>query len=692
MSVGLHSVQEPEPEMVLEVEDLYTEIYLRRRVVHAVDGVSLSIRAGETLGIVGESGCGKSMTAMSIMQLLPPGGHITGGSVRLGGVDLLSLPESEMRKRRGSDIGMIFQDPLTSLNPTMTIGAQIAEAVHLHRDVSRAKAMDRAVEVLDMVGIAQARKRIEDYPHQFSGGMRQRVVIAIALACEPRLLIADEPTTALDVTIQAQILDLIERLRRELGMAVMLVTHDLGVIAGHADRVSVVYAGRVVENAGTDDLFARPQHRYTQALFNAMPERAGDSGESLLNIPGLPPDLSLPQTGCRFAARCQFAQSDCRASYPPLEEVAGSRSPGHRFACFHPVGKTAPIELVRTRFAERNNVEPVTLLQVEHLEKDFPITHGVLQRKIGAVSAVADVSFGVSRGRTFGLVGESGCGKTTTGRLLCGLDLPTNGVVRVEGADVARWKGKEGRRRRRSVQFMFQDSYASLDPRMRIGSILREPLEIQGIGNRRSQEKTVRELLGSVGLPYGARERYAHELSGGQRQRVGLARALALEPSLIVADEPVSALDVSVQAQILNLMRELQNTRDVTYVLISHDLGVVRYLSDTIGVMYLGKLVEIGPADDVYLHPAHPYTHGLIEAIPGVDPSRERQAVPVLGELPSAANPPSGCRFRTRCPFAQEICALEEPVLEPTGTAGHRVACHFPLKTGGPSPIRYRRT
>lgn len=680
MSVGLHSVRNPAPELVLEVEDLHTEIRLRRKVVHAVDGISLFIREGETLGIVGESGCGKSMTAMSIMRLLPPGGHITAGSVRLGGVDLLDLPEEDMRMRRGSDIGMIFQDPLTSLNPTMSIGAQIAEAVRLHRHVSRAKALDRAVQVLDQVGIARARKRVEDYPHQFSGGMRQRVVIAIALACEPRLLIADEPTTALDVTIQAQILDLIDSLRSELGMAVMLVTHDLGVIAGHADRVSVVYAGRVLENADTDELFSRPQHRYTQALFNAMPERASDSGESLLNIPGLPPDLSQPQVGCRFAARCGFVQADCRAVEPRLEHLPRAGSGEHEFACYHPVGSTAPVQLVRNRWTKQRERAPETLLQAEHLVKDFPITRGVLQRTVGSVSAVADVSFEVSRGRTFGLVGESGCGKTTTGRLLCGLDSPTRGIVRVDGADVSSWKGREGRRRRRSMQFMFQDSYASLDPRMRVGSIIREPLEIQRIGNRRAQSATVGKLLDSVGLPDAARDRYAHELSGGQRQRVGLARALALEPSLIVADEPVSALDVSVQAQILNLMRELQHTRDVTYVLISHDLGVVRYLSDRIGVMYLGKLVEIGTADEVYLHPRHPYTRGLIDAIPSVDPEAERRtSLAVPGELPSAADPPSGCRFRTRCPFAKEICALEEPMLEPAGPDGHQVACHFPL-------------
>ena len=674
----LHSVLEPDPDEVLRVEDLHTEIRMRSGVVHAVDGVSFSIRAGETLGVVGESGCGKTMTALSIVQLLPPGGHVVGGSVLLGGRNLLEMTEPEMRRWRGSRIGMIFQDPLTSLNPTMTIGAQICEAVRLHRTVSRAAARRRAVEVLGMVGIARPRKRIDDYPHQFSGGMRQRVMIAMALACEPQLLIADEPTTALDVTIQAQILDLIDSLRSELGMAVMLVTHDLGVIAGHADHVIVVYAGQVVENARTADLFGDPQHRYTEALFNAMPERASDAGERLLNIPGLPPDLSQEQTGCRFAPRCAHARDDCRATQPQLEPAPGSEE--HRFACFHPVGEAPLLHLVRPTGsrAERPGTA-TTLLEAKHLVKDFPITKGVLQRRIGAVSAVADVSFSVARGHTFGLVGESGCGKTTTARLLCGLDRATSGTVLLEGVDVSSWKGRAGRHKRQMLQFLFQDSYASLDPRMRVGSLIGEPLAIQGIGSRRTRQHKVVELLDSVGLPRAARERYAHELSGGQRQRVGLARALALEPSLIVADEPVSALDVSVQAQILNLMRELQTTRDVTYVLISHDLGVVRYLSDTIGVMYLGKLVEIGNADEIYRHPRHPYTRGLIDAIPSIDPEQQRTTVSVPGELPSASDPPSGCRFRSRCPFAQEICALEEPLLEPAGPGGHAVACHFPL-------------
>jgi peptide/nickel transport system ATP-binding protein len=664
---------------LLKISGLKTHIKLKRSTVHAVDGVDLSVRAGETLGLVGESGCGKTMTALSIIRLLPHGGEIVEGDVQLDGMDLLHLDDEEMQKVRGNSVGMIFQDPLTSLNPTIRVGDQIAETVLLHRDVSKEAARRRAIEVLDLVGIAQARTRIDDYPHQFSGGMRQRVMIAMALACEPKLLIADEPTTALDVTIQAQILELIDQLRQDLGMAVILVTHDLGVIAGRADRVAVMYAGRVVESGDAVPLFAGPRHRYTEALFSALPERAAESREKLYTIPGLPPDLTRPPEGCRFAPRCRFAQDDCRAEDPPL-----MREPdGREHACFHPVDANHHLE-ARERLitpAELDRHRDV-LLSVEHLVKDFPLTHSVFGSAKGTVSAVADVSFEVRRGQTLGLVGESGCGKTTTGRLVVGLEKPTSGTVSVEGTDLAELSRRELRRMRREIQFMFQDSYASLDPRMRVGGLLREPMQIQRIGSHREQNARVLELLDTVGLPRNAVERFPHEFSGGQRQRIGLARALSLKPQLIVADEPVSALDVSIQAQILNAMRELQKDLDLTYVVISHDLSVIRYLSDRIGVMYLGKLVEEGPSQDVYKHPLHPYTHGLIETIPEADPERERQkeTVALKGELPSAVDPPSGCRFRTRCPRAQDICAQKEPPLAALRPGNHKVACWFPLE------------
>jgi peptide/nickel transport system ATP-binding protein len=670
---------------LLEVRGLRTDIRLKRSTVHAVDGVDLTVRAGETLGLVGESGCGKTMTALSVIRLLPAGGEVVAGSIRLDGVDVLGLDEAELRQVRGNTVGMIFQDPLTSLNPSMTIGRQISEAVLLHRRVGRAAARRRTVEVLDLVGIAHASRRLHDYPHQFSGGMRQRVMIAIALACEPKLLIADEPTTALDVTIQAQILELIDRLRRDLGMAVILVTHDLGVIAGRADRVAVMYAGRVVEQATATTLFDHPRHRYTEALFRALPERAVESRDPLYTIPGLPPDLTRTVTECRFAPRCRFAQDDCRTTDPPLVP----QPDGSEHACLHPVDASHRLQVRATSASVvALTANRDVLVTAEHLVKEFPLRRHVFGRTSGTVSAVADVSFEVRRGQTLGLVGESGCGKTTTGRLLVGLDEPTSGAVRVDGRDLATLPRRGRRRVRRDIQFMFQDSFASLDPRMHVGAILREPMVIARLGGRGEQQRRVYELLDVVGLPRAAARRFPHEFSGGQRQRIGLARALALSPRLVVADEPVSALDVSIQAQILNTMRALQAELGLTYVVISHDLSVIRYLADRIGVMYLGKLVEEGPAHQLYARPLHPYTHGLIATIPMADVHRERakDSAPLRGELPSAVDPPSGCRFRTRCPLAQQICAEQEPPLVELVPDGHRVACHFPLGGTGSGP------
>jgi peptide/nickel transport system ATP-binding protein len=672
---------------LLQIEDLHTEIRLRSATVYALDGVSLTVEAGECVGIVGESGSGKTMTALSVMQLLPPGGHITGGRITLDGQDISALDERGMRHVRGNEVGMIFQDPMTSLNPTMTIGDQIAETVLLHRGADSKTALARAVEVLGLVGMPRPAERVSNYPHQLSGGMRQRVMIAMALACEPKLLIADEPTTALDVTIQKQILELIDDLRKRLGMAVILVTHDLGVIAGRADRAAVMYAGRVVETTSTLRLFANPRHPYTEALFGALPEKAADSSKRLYSIPGMPPDLTVPPPGCRFAPRCRYAQDTCRETEPALQ----GDSWDHAYRCFFPVGAAADdspaAEFTVTEgqpaAAARAGTGDGFLLRVDHLVKSFAVTSGaVLQRKIGEVSAVADVSLSIRPGQTFGMVGESGCGKTTVGRLIAGLEKVNSGAIVLDGEDLAKLSTRERRQRSQKVQLMFQDSYASMDPRMRVGPILREPLAIQRIGSRQEQRNKIAAMLDEVGLPRAAVERYPHEFSGGQRQRLGLARALILSPKLLVADEPVSALDVSIQAQILNLMRDLQRDLGLTYLFISHDLSVVRYLSETIGVMYLGKMVELGPADDVYFKPVHPYTKGLIDTIPVADPAvaRAKEEKGVAGELPSAINPPSGCRFRTRCPYAQEICAQEEPPLRPFTAAGQFAACHFPLR------------
>jgi oligopeptide/dipeptide ABC transporter ATP-binding protein len=626
---------------------------------------------------------------------------------------------------------MIFQDPMTSLNPTWTIGRQIAEAYQLHNDSTQREAMLRAREVLELVRLPRPAERLNAYPYQLSGGLRQRVMIAMALVNSPRLLIADEPTTALDVTIQAQILDLIDNLRRDFEMAVILITHDLGVIAARANRVMVMYAGKIAEGAGTEELFGSMRHPYTEALFRSIPRFDQDRTQALFSIPGVPPDLMYPPPGCRFAPRCRNAQARCTREEPLLApETPGGQRPGagtehtetptlphairageHVYACFYPVGSSEdrpelneeasavalglvdadagveaglPISVVEPARAQNGSVtEREVLLRLHDIHKDFPVTAGaVLQRKIGTVKAVSGVSFDVHRGETFGLVGESGCGKTTIGWLVTALHRPTSGEIRFDGQDIAQLRGRSLRRRRRDLQLMFQDPYASLDPRMRVGPTIREPLNIQAVGSRAERQKRVAELLAEVGLSPKAAGLYPHEFSGGQRQRIGLARALALNPKLIVADEPVSALDVSIQAQILNLMRSLQTTHELTYIVISHDLAVVRYLADTIGVMYLGKLVEIGPANEVYERPAHPYTRGLIDAVPIPDPvlERQRETVPVRGELPSALDPPSGCRFRTRCPLAQDVCAEVEPPLRSFGR-NHRAACHFPLET-----------
>jgi oligopeptide/dipeptide ABC transporter ATP-binding protein len=679
---------------VLEVDHLRTEFHLRDSTVRAVDDVSFVVAEGECVGIVGESGCGKSTTGLSIMKLLSNVGHVAGGSIRLNGRDLATLGEKEMEAIRGNEVAMIFQDPMTSLNPTLTIGHQIAEGVRIHRGVSRDAAMKRALEVLTTVGMPRPEERLHYYPHQLSGGLRQRVMIAIALACEPRLLIADEPTTALDVTIQAQILNLLDELRERLNMATILITHDLGVIAGRTDRVLVMYGGRIVEEARTDELFARPQHPYSTALLASIPKLDQDSTQKLHSIPGVPPDLSSAITSCRFSPRCARSTDKCHTEEPELEETSGD--PSHVFACFHPLGEPDEnhvLRLVATVQERRDALERANIrvdqlasqppiIQLVNVVKEFQTSSKVMvPRRRGGVKAVSDVSFSVRAGETFGLVGESGCGKTTIGRLMVGLETPDSGAILFEGESSQSLSRRGKRSRRRDLQLMFQDPYASLDPRMKVGRILREPLAVQGIGTRVEQAAKVREMLGEVGLPANAAHKYPHEFSGGQRQRIGFARALMLSPKLIIADEPVSALDVSIQAQLLNMMKSLQESFGLSYAVISHDLAVVKYLADRIGVMYLGKLVEVGPSQAIYERPVHPYTQALIDAIPTTDPAannaNRRQFL--KGELPSVVDPPSGCRFRTRCPFAQEICAEIEPPLRLFGS-GHHAACHFPLQ------------
>ena len=670
---------------LLQIKDLHTDIEIRSGVVRALSGVDLHVNPGETLGIVGESGSGKTMTALSLMGLLPQGGKVSSGSIILDGQDLTKMPLHLKRKMRGTKVGMIFQDPLTSLNPTMKIGLQVCEPLRVHEKLSKREALARAVEILKRVGMPRPEVVINNYPHQLSGGMRQRVMIAMALVCKPRILIADEPTTALDVTTQMQILDLIDELRDEYKMGVILITHDLGVVAGHTDRVAVMYAGRIVETAPTKTLFTEPKHRYTSSLMAALPERALAAGTKLFSIPGAPPSLTNLPKGCRFAARCLWATDECRAGYPDL-----SGDDNHTFSCFHPVQEGDESPAVLQAMMDSGKAEDAVdatgqisheiLLDVKEASREYESAgSGFFKRDKGVVSAVDRVSITVNKGETYGLVGESGCGKSTVGRLIAGLEPPSGGAIELDGRDLATLKGRDAVRIHRDVQMMFQDSYAAMDPRMRIDQILAEPMSIQKTGNARQIAERIMEILEQVGLTEEVLDRYPHEFSGGQLQRLGFARSLTLAPDLIVADEPVSALDVSVQAQVLNLMKDLQQELGLSYLFISHDLAVVQYMADRIGVMYLGRIVEEGPAHEVVKNPKHPYTKALIDSIPVPDPEfkHDESAIKLTGEPPSAVNPPEGCRFRPRCPFAGEECKVQPMLTDET----HRVACHHPLLT-----------
>ena len=670
---------------LLQIKDLHTDIEIRSGVVRALSGVDLHVNPGETLGIVGESGSGKTMTALSLMGLLPQGGKVSSGSIILDGQDLTKMPLHLKRKMRGTKVGMIFQDPLTSLNPTMKIGLQVCEPLRVHEKLSKREALARAVEILKRVGMPRPEVVINNYPHQLSGGMRQRVMIAMALVCKPRILIADEPTTALDVTTQMQILDLIDELRDEYKMGVILITHDLGVVAGHTDRVAVMYAGRIVETAPTKTLFTEPKHRYTSSLMAALPERALAAGTKLFSIPGAPPSLTNLPKGCRFAARCLWATDECRAGYPDL-----SGDENHTFSCFHPVQEGDESPAVLQAMMDSGKAEDAVdatgqishevLLDVKEASREYESPgSGFFKRDKGVVSAVDRVSITVNKGETYGLVGESGCGKSTVGRLIAGLERPSGGAIELDGRDLATLKGRNAVRIHRDVQMMFQDSYAAMDPRMRIDQILAEPMSIQKTGNARQIAERIMEILEQVGLTEEILDRYPHEFSGGQLQRIGFARSLTLAPDLIVADEPVSALDVSVQAQVLNLMKDLQQELGLSYLFISHDLAVVQYMADRIGVMYLGRIVEEGPAREVVNNPKHPYTKALIDSIPVPDPefAHDESAIKLTGEPPSAVNPPKGCRFRPRCPFAGEECKVQPMLTDET----HRVACHHPLLT-----------
>jgi len=608
---------------ILSVTDLAIHIGAAR----PVDGISFDIASGECFALLGESGCGKSMTALGIMRLLPIAAQVAGGTVSFEGGDLLALPESGMRDIRGGGIGMIFQEPATSLNPVLTVGRQIVEALQLHAGLQGAAARTRAAELLDQVGIPDPLRRLDEYPFQLSGGLRQRVMIAIALAGEPRLLIADEPTTALDVTIQAQVLDLLDDLRRKQNMALLLITHDLGVVARMADRVGVMYAGQLVEEAPRRAFFAQPAHPYSVRLFAALPD-AERRGGRLATIPGSVPPADARHEGCRFVERCSEVMPVCRSAPPPWREVDA----GQCVRCFLP-GSAPAVAALDGAGAAALAVESRPLLEVTDLQVHFPIRRGILQRAVGAVRAVDGMSLQLMPGRTLALVGESGCGKTTAGKAMLQLLRPTAGSVLLDGVELTTLTVDELRPLRAKMQMVFQDPFASLNPRLRIGDIIAEGMQALGtgrtggrVGGDAAKEvplgdaaTRVGSLLEQVGLHADMVSRYPHEFSGGQRQRIAIARALAVNPQLLICDEPTSALDVSVQAQILNLLSDLQRELKLAYLFITHNIAVVDYLAHEVAVMYLGRVVERGSAEEVLRQPRHPYTQALLAAVPRVD-------------------------------------------------------------------------
>ena len=623
---------------LLEVRDLVTELGTGAGKIRPVDGISFEVTAGQTYALLGESGCGKSMTALSLMRLLPDGGRIIAGSVRLGDEEVLALPERDMRRIRGGKMAMIFQEPMLALNPVLKVGMQIGESLAIHQHLGGTAAHDAARALLDAVGVPDAARRLDTYPFELSGGLRQRVMIAMALAGKPQLLIADEPTTALDVTIQAQVLEVLRALRAQQQMGMLLITHDLGVVAENADRVGVMYAGELVEEGARTDFFRTPQHPYSRMLFASLPRTVDAQGGSarLVTIPGQVPRLDGALTGCRFAPRCPYAFTRCVEESPGWTEMNGQRVRCHLAGQLPAVIAPASVPL------KASSTVNETLLQVQGLKVYFPIRRGFFQRTVGQVRAVDDVALDIRSGRTLALVGESGCGKTTVGKAILRLIEPTAGEVRLGDTLLASNNVQAMRTLRTQAQMIFQDPFSSLNPRMRVADILLEGMDALNVGATADRRNAVTALLRQVGLPEDAGERYPHEFSGGQRQRIAIARALAVSPKLVICDEPTSALDVSVQAQILNLLKDLQDTLGLAYLFITHNLAVVEYLAADIAVMYLGRIVEHGPASEVLRAPRHPYTQALVSAVPSIDTRLDKNVIRLAGDQPSPLNPPAG--------------------------------------------------
>ena len=685
-------------EPVISVRDLTVSFASEAGTVHAVRGMNFDLYPGKTLGIVGESGSGKSVTSMAIMGLLDKNASVK-GSITYHGEELLNKSDFEMSEIRGKGIAMVFQDPLSALTPVFSIGDQIKEALVTHNPkMTEQQIHDRSIELMNLVGIPDPEGRLKSFPHEFSGGMRQRVMIAMAIANDPDVIIADEPTTALDVTIQAQVLEVLRKAQRETGAAVIFITHDLGVIAGVADDIVVMYAGRPVEKADVDSIFDHPAMPYTMGLLGAVPRSDRERNSRLVPIPGSPMNLVNMPKGCPFAPRCPLATDICHTTEPAMEPVPGR--PGQFVAChrtqeivdkgltFHDVYTVA--EAAKSKFAGIPRDERKMVLDVKHMRKTFPLTAGgFLRRKIGEVKAVDDVTLDVREGETVALVGESGSGKSTTLMEIMEFKQPQDGEIEMFGTKLEHKMPREKRRElRSSVQYVFQDPMSSLDPRLPIYDILAEPMKVQHYSKEQIRER-IGELMRLVELNPDQVDRFPTQFSGGQRQRIAIARALSVNPQLVLLDEPVSALDVSIQAGVINLLEDLQNKLGVAYLFVAHNLSVVRHISSRVAVMYLGRIVESGDTEDVFEHPLHPYTQALISAVPVPDPKAERtrQRIVLEGEVPSPTETFEGCPFMGRCPLMPKLsaeqqarCRGERPALRPYDTSrpsGHQVACHF---------------